>query len=106
MLPDDAYVIMDNAPIHKSRDLRTLLESSGRNLKFLPRYSPSLNPIEEIFAQLKAHQKSIRPRPRNQDDLMLSIEKAMSEVRQNNLSNYYIHMREAQTNALANKKFL
>ena len=44
---------MDNLGRHKGRAVRRLIRSAGITLFFLPRYSPELNPIEQIFAKLK-----------------------------------------------------
>jgi transposase len=46
-------VIMDNLGSHKGQAIRTLLRSAGAKLFFLPKYSPDLNPIEQVFAKLK-----------------------------------------------------
>jgi transposase len=46
-------VIMDNLGSHKSKAVRQLIRSVGAKLFFLPKYSPDLNPIEQVFAKLK-----------------------------------------------------
>jgi transposase len=46
-------VIMDNLGSHKGKAVRRLIRSAGAKLFFLPRYSPDLNPIEQVFAKLK-----------------------------------------------------
>ncbi len=46
-------VIMDNASFHKSEKTKTLIESVGCSLIYLPAYSPDLNPIEKYWANLK-----------------------------------------------------
>jgi transposase len=46
-------VIMDNLGSHKSKAVRALIRSTGAKLLFLPKYSPDLNPIEQVFAKLK-----------------------------------------------------
>jgi transposase len=47
-------VIMDNLPAHKVASARAAIEAVGANLMFLPPYSPDFNPIEQVFAKLKA----------------------------------------------------
>lgn len=47
-------VILDNLAAHKRASVRTLVEAAGCELRFLPAYSPDLNPIELAFAKLKA----------------------------------------------------
>jgi transposase len=46
-------VIMDNLGSHKGTAVRRLIRSVGAKLIFLPKYSPDLNPIEQVFAKLK-----------------------------------------------------
>jgi transposase len=46
-------VIMDNLGSHKGKAVRALIRSAGAKLFFLPKYSPDLNPIEQVFAKLK-----------------------------------------------------
>ena len=48
---DEKYlIVLDNASVHKSVSLDNL----NHQLKFLPPYSPMLNPIEEAFSAWKA----------------------------------------------------
>lgn len=47
-------VIMDNLASHKHPGTRVLIEAAGATLLFLPPYSPDFNPIEKVFAKLKA----------------------------------------------------
>lgn len=47
-------VIMDNLGSHKGRAVRRAIRQAGAHLIFLPPYSPDLNPIEQVFAKLKA----------------------------------------------------
>ena len=47
-------VIMDNLGSHKSQAIRRAIRNAGAKLFFLPPYSPDLNPIEQVFAKLKA----------------------------------------------------
>ena len=48
-------VVLDNLPAHKPDEVRELIEAAGAELRYLPPYSPDLNPIELSFATLKAH---------------------------------------------------
>ena len=52
-LREGDIVIMDNLPAHKGDTIRQLIEARGATLKFLPPYSPDLNPIELAFSKLK-----------------------------------------------------
>ena len=46
-------VVMDNLGSHKGWAVRRAIRSAGAKLFFLPKYSPDLNPIEQVFAKLK-----------------------------------------------------
>lgn len=46
-------VIMDNLGSHKGKAVRHAIRAAGARLLFLPKYSPDLNPIEQLFAKLK-----------------------------------------------------
>jgi transposase len=46
-------VVMDNLGSHKGKAVRQAIQSAGAKLFFLPKYSPDLNPIEQVFAKLK-----------------------------------------------------
>ena len=45
---------MDNLGSHKGQAVRRAIRAAGARLFFLPPYSPDLNPIEQVFAKLKA----------------------------------------------------
>lgn len=47
-------VIADNLSSHKVAGVREAIEAVGATLVHLPAYSPDLNPIEQLFAKLKA----------------------------------------------------
>lgn len=46
-------VILDNLGSHKSNAVRQAIRKAGAKRIFLPKYSPDLNPIEQVFAKLK-----------------------------------------------------
>jgi putative transposase len=46
-------VIMDNLSSHKGNAVRQAIREAGAKLFFLPKYSPDLNPIEQVFSKLK-----------------------------------------------------
>jgi transposase len=51
--PGDVLVL-DNLSSHKVAGVREAVEAAGAALHYLPPYSPDLNPIEQVFAKLKA----------------------------------------------------
>lgn len=46
-------VIMDNLGSHRGKQVRKAIRAAGAKLLFLPKYSPDLNPIEQVFSKLK-----------------------------------------------------
>lgn len=55
-------VVMDNLSSHKRAAVRRAIESAGAKLRFLPPYSPDLNPIEKAFSKLKAKLRAAQKR--------------------------------------------
>jgi transposase len=53
-LKHDDIVVMDNVSIHKSPRIREAIENARATLRYLPQYSPDLNPIELPFSKFKA----------------------------------------------------
>jgi transposase len=47
-------VVMDNLPAHKVAGVEQAIRRAGAGVLYLPPYSPDLNPIEQLFAKLKA----------------------------------------------------
>jgi transposase len=64
LAPGDV-VIMDNLSSHKVAGVRCAIEARGASLRYLPPYSPDLNPIEQAFAKLKAHLRKTAARTRD-----------------------------------------
>lgn len=55
-------VMMDRLPAHKVSGIREAIEARGATLRYLPRYSPDLNPIEMSFSKLKARLRKLAER--------------------------------------------
>jgi transposase len=47
-------VVLDNLSAHKVPGVREAIEAAQATLLYLPPYSPDFNPIEQLFAKLKA----------------------------------------------------
>jgi transposase len=61
LCPGD-IVVMDNLPAHKNAAVRQIIEAAGAELRYLPPYSPDLNPIEQAIAKLKARLRKAQER--------------------------------------------
>ena len=51
----DQLVVLDNASIHHLSTVVDLISAAGALVRFLPPYSPDMNPIEEAFSKVKSH---------------------------------------------------
>jgi len=80
-------VIIDNLPAHKRDEVRAIIEAAGATLRYLPPYSPDLNPIEQSFAKLKAHLR--KARERNIPALYDRIGQALETFQANEFRNYF-----------------
>lgn len=61
--PSDV-VIADNLGSHKGTAVRQAIRDAGAKLLLLPKYSPDLNPIEQVFAKLKHRLREAQARTR------------------------------------------
>lgn len=57
-------VVMDNLGAHKDVRVRPLIESVGAFVKYLPPYSPDLNPIEMAWSKVKQFLRTAKARSR------------------------------------------
>lgn len=55
-------VVIDNLPAHKAAGVREAIEARRATLRYLPTYSPDLNPIEMPFSKLKAFLRKVAER--------------------------------------------
>lgn len=60
-----SILIMDNARFHRPRQLEQMCSAVGVEIVFLPPYSPDLNPIEELFGEIKDFMKKEWYKPHN-----------------------------------------
>jgi transposase len=68
-------VVMDNLAAHKVAGVREAIRAAGASVLYLPPYSPDLNPIEQLFAKLKAMLRSAAARTK--DALWASLGQAL-----------------------------
>ena len=55
-------VVMDNLSSHKGPRVEQLIKAAGAELRYLPPYSPDMNPIEKAYSKLKAFLRRIAER--------------------------------------------
>ena len=79
-------VILDNLASHKVAGIKHAIEAAGAELRYLPAYSPDLNPIEQLFAKIKALLR--KAAARTFDLLIEAIADALTSVTSTECANY------------------
>ena len=82
-------VIMDNLSSHKRARVRELIEEQQAELRYLPPYSPDLNPIEMVFSKIKQLLRTLEARTR--DVLWSSMQTVLEEVTTSDAVNCFQH---------------
>ena len=82
-------VMMDNLASHKVAGIKEAIEAAGAELRYLPSYSPDLNPIEQLFAKIKALLR--KAAARTFDALIAAIADALTKVTPTECANYLAH---------------
>lgn len=71
-------VVLDNLSAHKDQESQNLVEQAGAELRFLPPYSPDLNPIEKMWSKIKTFLRAAKAR--TEEDLYQAIGLALETV--------------------------
>lgn len=82
-------VVIDNLSAHKAPAIREAIEARGATLRYLPKYSPDLNPIEMPFSKLKAHLRKLAER--TVDRLHRGIGSFVQDFTAREARNYFRH---------------
>ena len=80
-------VIMDNLSAHKLPHIQTLIEASGATLRWLPAYSPDLNPIEKMWSKVKEYLRAAKAR--TYEALVAAIARALQSVTATDAANWF-----------------
>jgi len=80
-------VIADNLSSHKVAGVREAIEAAGATIRYLPPYSPDLNPIEKFFSKLKALLR--RAAARTADALWDQVGTLLDRFSPQECSNYF-----------------
>jgi putative transposase len=88
-------VIMDNLGSHKGRAVRRAIRAAGAKLLFLPKYSPDLNPIEQVFAKLKHLLR--KAAERSCDAVCTRIGRLLDDFTPKECENYFLNSGYAPT---------
>ena len=80
-------VVMDNLSSRKSQKVEEILNSCHAELRFLPPYSPELNPIEKMWSKVKQILRGLMERA--EESLFAAISTALSQVTAADASGWY-----------------
>lgn len=83
------YLVMDNAPIHRSKDIAKYIEVRGYRCASLPSYPPELNPIEQFWSVTKSKVK--RHRFLQQETLSNRIRDERNSVKPSDFHGFVSH---------------
>jgi transposase len=82
-------LVLDNLGAHKTPAVRGLLDRSGFAHRFLPSYSPDLNPIEPAWAKVKSELRRVGAR--TAEALHLALGAALNSVTARDASGFFRH---------------
>jgi transposase len=86
---EGSIVVMDNLSSHKVAGIRQAIEAAGAELRYLPPYSPDLNPIELAFSKFK---KLLRDgAERTVDKLWKLCGNVLDQFTESECRNYFQH---------------
>ncbi len=94
LAPGD-IVVMDNLSAHKGAAVRQIIEAASAELRYLPAYSPDLNPIEQVIAKLKAHLRQAQER--SIDAHWRRIGKLLDRFQPAECANFFVNSGYART---------
>lgn len=80
-------VVMDNLSPHKHDPTLRLIEQTGASVRFLPAYSPDLNPIEKMWSKVKQFLRSAEAR--TWEELQTAIAAALACVTARDAINWF-----------------
>jgi transposase len=82
-------VVMDNVPAHKVEGVQDVIEAAGASLRYLPPYSPDLNPIETAYSAFKTFMR--RCAERTEDALGRSAGQFVRRLKADACANFFAH---------------
>jgi putative transposase len=80
-------VVMDNLGSHRGKAVRKAIRSARAKLFLLPKYSPDLNPIEQLFSKLKHELR--KAAKRSKDAVCDAIADILATIKPDECKNYF-----------------
>ena len=83
----DSILVMDNLAPHKAACVQRAFEAAGVPYRYLPSYSPDLNPIEPAWAVVKDDLR--RAEARSLDQLDAAMPQALNQITPSNARGWF-----------------
>ena len=99
-------LVLDNVRFHHSQVVKDICLSKGVSIKYLPAYSPQLNPIEEYFSTVKSRYHADNGPKNTFEEIKTSIQIAIFSIERNIYFNLFANMRRWIDKALAGELFI
>lgn len=82
-------VVWDNVGFHNSPEVASLIRKRGARVRFLPPYSPELNPIEEAWSKMKSILRSAKARAA--EALVRALDEALGAISSADCAGWFTH---------------
>ena len=89
MLRRTDIVVMDNCRVHLRTGIGRAIETVGATLRYLPKYSPDLNPIEMPYSKFKTFLRKVAAR--TIPSLNRAIRSFIPQLSPQECANYFRH---------------
>ena len=83
----DVVVVMDNLAAHKAAVVRQAFDQAGITYRYLPAYSPDMNPIEPAWSKIKTYLRAKAARTR--DALERAVPDALATITPSNAQGWF-----------------
>jgi transposase len=80
-------VVMDNLSSHKAKAVGELISARGAKLRYLPPYSPDLNPIEKMWSKVKTLLRGAKAR--TAESLTEAVANALAAVQKTDAQGWF-----------------
>lgn len=90
VLKPGQVVVVDNARAHQVAGVVDLIEATGARIRYLPPYSPDLNPIELAWSKVKHALRKTQARTR--EALYEALSQALDTLTPANAQGYFKHV--------------
>lgn len=85
----DAILVMDNLSAHKNQAVKDAIAAAGLTVRYLPRYSPDVSPIEPCWSKIKTALRAAAAR--TVESLGAALDTAAADVTADDAAGWFRH---------------